>query len=381
MTGSLQVKNEKYYAVLNFKDNEGKRKQKWISLDLEIKNNKRKAEQALKKLIVEYEKTKIIISNKQKFTDFMEEWLKTIRSTIKSTTYDGYCINFNKHIKPYFNQLNVTLDSLTPMHIQNYYNTMLEEGLSAKTIHKHHANIHKALDHALKMNIIAYNPADRVTLPKTKRFIGKFLNEAQLKQLLKLFESNEIESCVYLTVNYGFRRSEVLGLKWSAVDFDGNTISVRHTAVAKKGGTLYDDTTKTASSMRTLPLTENVKSYLIQLRKHQQEMKSLMGNYYIDNDYVCKFDNGKPFRPDYVSHKFKVTLERSDLPVVRFHDLRHSSASFLLGAGFNLKEIQEWLGHNDISTTGNIYSHLQFSSKVSMAEKINVAFDTENDKC
>ena len=371
MTGSLQAKNNKYYAVLNFKDKNGKRKQKWIFLDMEVKNNKRKAEQALKNLIVEYEKTKIIISNKQKFTDFMEEWLKTIRSTIKSTTYDGYCINFNKHIKPYFNQLNITLDSLTPMHIQNYYNTMLEEGLSAKTIHKHHANIHKALDHALKMNIIAYNPADRVTLPKTKRFIGKFLNEEQLKQLLQLFKGNEIESCVYLTVNYGFRRSEVLGLKWDAVDFDSNTISVRHTAVSKKGGTLYDDTTKTASSMRTLPLTENVKSYLIQLRKHQQEMKLLMGNCYIDNDYVCKFDNGKPFRPDYVSHKFKVTLEKSDLPVVRFHDLRHSSASFLLVAGFNLKEIQEWLGHNDISTTGNIYSHLQFSSKVGMANRIN----------
>lgn len=374
MTGSLQIKNDKYYAVLNLKDENGKRKIKWISLDMEVKNNKRKAEQALNKLIAEYDKNKIVATDKQKFTDFMEKWLELTKSSIKSTTHYGYCINFYTHIKPYFNKLNVTLDSLSPMHIQGYYNAMLEEGLSAGTIHKHHANIHKALDYAMKMNIIPYNPADRVTLPKRKRFIGNFLNEEQLKQLLVLFEGNEIEPCVYLTVYYGFRRSEVLGLKWDAVDFAKGTITVKHTALPKKGGTLYDDTTKNSSSMRTLPLTDNVRSYLIKLKEHQEEMRLTFGNCYNNNDYICKFDDGHLFRPDYLSHKFKVTLERSDLPVVRFHDLRHSSASFLINAGFNLKEIQEWLGHNDITTTGNIYSHLQYSSKVNMAERVNAAF-------
>lgn len=375
MTGSLQIKNNKYYAVLNFKDKEGKRKQKWISLDMEVKNNKRKAEQALNKLIAEYEKTKIIVSDKQKFTAFMEEWLKTIKNNIKSTTYDGYCINFNKHIKPFFDRLNVNLDELTPMHIQEYYNAMLDEGLSASTIHKHHANIHKALDYAMKMNIIPYNPVDRVIIPKKKRFVGNFYNEDQLKKVLEIFKGNEIESCIFLTVHYGFRRSEVLGLKWDAVDFQNNTISVRHTALSKTGGTLYDDTTKTKSSLRTLPLTKGVKTYLIKLKAHQDKMRELFGDCYNDNDYICKFDDGKLFRPDYISHKFKTAISKSDLPMVRFHDLRHSAASFLIKSGCNLKEIQEWLGHSDIATTGNIYSHLEYSSKVSMAEKINKALD------
>jgi len=375
MTGSLQIKSDKYYAVLNFKDKEGKRKQKWINLNLDVKNNKRKAEQMLNKLIVEYEKNKIIVSDRQKFTDFMEEWLKTIKNTVKSTTYDGYCINFNCHIKPYFDKLNVNLDNLSPMHIQSYYNDMLEEGLSATTIHKHHANIHKALDYALKMNIIPYNPAERVTVPKKKRYIGKFFTEEQLKQVLELFKGNEIEAVIFLTVNYGFRRSEVLGLKWDAVDFKNNTISVHHTALSKVGGTIYDDTTKNQSSMRTLPLTSGVRDYLLKLKEHQEEMRFLFGNCYTDNDYICKFDDGHLFRPDYVSHKFKVTLQKSELPVIRFHDLRHSSASFLINAGFNLKEIQEWMGHSDIATTGNIYSHLQYSSKVNMAEKINKALE------
>ena len=328
-TGSLQIKNNMYYAVLNFKDGDGKRKQKWISTGLEVKNNKRKAKVELNKIIAKYEETKIIVCNRQKFVDFMESWLETIKLTVKSTTYDGYCINFNKHIKPYFKKLNVTLDGLTPLHIQSYYNDMLNEGLSAATINKHHANIHKALDYALKMNIIPYNPADRVYMPK-------------------------IESCVLLTVNYGFRRSEVLWLRWESVDFNNNTISVCHTALAKKGGTLYDDTTKNQSSMRTLPLTDTVKKYLLALREHHGDMKRLFGDCYSDNDYICKFDDGHLFRPDYVSHKFKAILEKSSLPIIRFHDLRHSAASFLINAGFNLKEIQEWLGHSDIATTGNI---------------------------
>ena len=343
-------KKETHTEIQNFLDDYAKYRHD-INMGMEVKNNKRKAEQALNKLIAEYEKTKIIASDKQKFTAFMEEWLKTIKNTIKSTTYDGYCINFNKHIKPYFNKLNVNLDELTPMHIQGYYNDMLEEGLSATTIHKHHANIHKALDYAMKMNIIPYNPADRVTVPKKKRFVGGFYNGEQLKKVLELFKGNEIESCIFLTVHYGFRRSEVLGLKWDAVDFNNDTISVRHTALSKTGGTLYDDTTKTLSSMRTLPLTEGVKKYLIKLKAHQDEMRKVFGNCYNDNEYICKFDDGRLFRPDYVSHKFKTTIQKSDLPVIRFHDLRHSAASFLIKSGCNLKEIQEWLGHSDIATT------------------------------
>lgn len=94
MTGSLQIKNGKYYAVLNFKDNEGKRRQKWISLDMEVKNNKRKAEQALKKLVAEYEAKKIDVINKQSFSDFMGEWLKVIKASVKITTYNSYEVHY-----------------------------------------------------------------------------------------------------------------------------------------------------------------------------------------------------------------------------------------------------------------------------------------------
>lgn len=372
MTGSLQIKNNKYYAVLNFKDQEGKRRQKWISLDMEVKNNKRKAEQALKKLVAEYEAKKIDIINKQSFSDFMGEWLKATKTSIKITTYNSYEVHYRNHIKPYFDKLGVAVSDLTPMHIQNYYNSLIDKGLSAGTVKRHHANIHKALDYALKINIIPYNPADRITLPKREHYTGKFYDENQLKQLMEICKGTPIESCVFLTVNYGFRRSEVLGLKWSAVNFTENTITVNHTAVPNTGGVVYEDSTKTKASLRTLPLTDSVKSYLLELRKHQEYMKQQFGNCYHNSEYICRHDDGHEILPSYVTHTFaKILAKSDDLPKIRFHDLRHSAASLLINSGFNLKEVQEWLGHSNIATTGNIYSHLQYASKVNMANRFN----------
>jgi len=371
MTGSLQIKNGKYYAVLNFKDNEGKRRQKWISLDMEIKNNKRKAEQALKKLVAEYESKKIDIINKQSFSDFMGEWLKVIKASVKLNTYNGYKFHYDKHIKPYFDKLGVAVVDLTPMHIQNYYSSKISEGLSASTVKRQHANIHKALDYALKMNIIPYNPADRITLPKREHYTGKFYDENQLKQLMEICKGTSIESCVFLTVNYGFRRSEVLGLKWSAINFTENTITVNHTAVSTTSGVVYEDATKNKASLRTLPLTEGVKSYLLELMKYQKCMEKQFGDCYHKSEYICTYDDGRAIPPDYVTHKFNKILRNSNLPKIRFHDLRHSAASLLINSGFNLKEVQEWLGHSNIATTGNIYSHLQYASKVNMAKRFN----------
>ena len=98
--------------------------------------------------------------------------------------------------------------------------------------------------------------------------------------------------------------------------------------------------------------------------------KLFYGNAYVDNDFVCKWENGEPYKPDYITHTFKRILDENKLPKIRFHDLHHSSASMLLKMGFSIKEIQEWLGHSDINTTSNCYSHLQYEAKVSMANKM-----------
>lgn len=116
------------------------------------------------------------------------------------------------------------------------------------------------------------------------------------------------------------------------------------------------------ASLRTLPLTNSVRDYLLKLKAHQEAMEQQFGDCYHKSEYVCTYDDGRKIPPDYVTHKFAKILAKSDLPKIRFHDLRHSAASLLVNSGFNLKEVQEWLGHSDISTTGNIYSHLQYSA-------------------
>ena len=175
---------------------------------------------------------------------------------------------------------------------------------------------------------------------------------------------------VMLTAFYVLLRIEALGLKWHNVDFINNNITICSTVVEYKK--VYEkDSTKTKSSIRTLPLVPRIKAYLQGLQVEQKKNRLLFGNTYIENDYVCKRENGETFRPDYVTERFYYLIRRYKLPHIRFHDLRHSAASLLLANGFSLKEIQEWLGHADISTTANIYAHLQYKAKQNMADTMS----------
>ena len=170
------------------------------------------------------------------------------------------------------------------------------------------------------------------------------------------------------------RRSEVVGLKWDAIDFERNTIEIRHTVTCVKldgkKQLIESDTTKTKSSKRTLPLVPLFREKLLALQQEQEENRRLCGRCYNKQylEYICVDAMGNLLMPDYVSDSFKLILHNFGLRPIRFHDLRHSCASLLLANGVPMKQIQEWLGHSDFSTTANIYSHLDYSSKISSAE-------------
>ena len=369
MTGSLQIKCGVYYAVLNFKDGHGKRRQKWICTELEVKDNKRRAEAFLNKLLAEHDSMKTTYDKDTLFSDYMLEWLETVAGSIERNTYESYRSIIKRYIEPYFKGRKIRLQSLEPQHIQMFYNSGIKSGLSANTVIKQHANIRKALQHAVKMNMIPYNPADRVTLPKKQKYHANFYTAEEVNNLLRVFINEPIYPAVLLASFYGFRRSEVLGLKWSHVDFYKNTITVQDTVV--QYDTVIDKPrTKTKASHRTLPLTLQIKEYLQHLKRRQTENRLLLGSAYICNDYVCKRDNGEPFTPDYLTGRFLKVLIKNKLSHIRFHDLRHSAASMLLANGFSLKDIQEWLGHGTLATTANIYAHLQFQAKQDMAASL-----------
>ena len=375
MTGSLQVRNGKFYAVLSYKDEMGKWRQKWINSELPIKDNKRKADLFLTKTLSEYNNSNVTPCSDILFSDFMTNWLETIASSIELNTFESYKANINRYINPHFTKTKIVLQNLKPQDIQAFYNKQSVHGLSSTSVLSLHANIRKALQHAVKMNMIAYNPADRVTLPKKQKYRANFYTAEQTNTMLEVFKDEEMYVVVLIAAFYGLRRSEVLGLKWKHVDFNTNTLIICDTVV-RCGNTISIDKsrTKTAASHRTLPLTPSMREYLLTIKNEQETHRALLRSAYIDNDYVCKRKNGEPFAPNYISCKFNKVLKKHELPHIRFHDLRHSAASMLLAEKHSLKEIQEWLGHGDLATTADIYAHLQFEAKQDMAKSMDGKF-------
>ena len=238
-------------------------------------------------------------------------------------------------------------------------------GLKGSTGQRYHGVLHKAFKDAVKRRIIPSHPVDQANRPRKEQFIAAYYNAEEVKQLLELVKDDEIYIPILLAAYYGLRRSEVIGLKWSAVDFTENTLTVRHTVHSTEEGIIAKDRLKTKSSYRTLTLEPFVRGELLKHREKQEQMKKVMRSAYSKEytDYVCVDALGKLYDPDFVTGHFGQLLKKHNLKKIRFHDLRHSCASVLLAQGVPMKQIQEWLGHSDMSTTANIYSHLDAVTK------------------
>ncbi|MCL2776224.1 MAG: site-specific integrase [Oscillospiraceae bacterium] len=286
---------------------------------------------------------------------------------IEGITYCGYKLIL-KQVYPYFKKLRVTLDDLSPLHIQNYYAAKLKK-LSSNTVLKHHALIRSALAYARKMNLIKENVTDLVEKPKKQKFIGNFYNQEEIGRLLSILKDSPIETPVMLSIYFGLRRSEILGVKWDAIDLVNRTLIINHKVVPVSGDGKYrleeSDTLKTDSSYRAMPLNDHLCNYLLDLKKKQEADKKFCGNRYNKkyDGYMCVNKLGRLILPNYIRKQFKRLLESNRMRVIRFHDLRHSCASLLLHLGYNMKDIQMWLGHGDIGTTMNIYAHIKVLSK------------------
>lgn len=389
VTGSLQVRYGTYYAVLNLKDENGKRKQKWIPTGLPIKGNKRRAEKILRDKIQEWDNKIVDYYSSISVAEYFEKWLVKIKSEVRPNTYRNYKGNMENHIIPYFKKKGILLQDLKPYHLSEFYraehnsNSRLNGGkaLSSTTIRHHHQNISKALSDAVERGLISVNPATAAKKPKDDRFNGEFLNAQQLDKLLEFAKGSVVELPILLCAIYGLRRSEVLGLKWSHIDFVNGTIWICETlqqstkemneGLTECHGSNYVSPTKTLSSNRTLPMTKKAREALEHQRKKQAKNRALLGNEYIESGYVCTFDNGKEISPNYLTRNFHKIIAESDLPKIRLHDLRHSVASNLLNKGFTVVQVAEWLGHSSSSTTLKFYAHIDKSSKMAIANALD----------
>ena len=381
MTGCIALRKDVYYVRLTYYDRNHQRKDKWVSTGLSGRGAKQKATAMIQSFIEKYsylEKS----DHPSKMVDYLAMWKELRKGEVAETTYDGYHTYIDRHLIPYFSNLNLNIQDITAGHIFDYVNYLSGDGgrkdnkiggQSNTSIRKIISILRQVFDYAVLYGDIKVNPALQVPMPKKVNNKDKrqvFLTAEDAQRMLDAFRNEELGPIVYVTLYYGLRKSEALGLRWQAVDFEANTITINHTVVSN-GHIVRKDSTKSYCSNRTFQLLPDVKDVLLKLKDQQENYKKRLDSGYHNNDYIFKNPNGIPYRPDSLTRSFKRALARHGLPQMRYHDLRHSTASILVDKGWDINDIKEWLGHADISTTANIYAHISHRKKFSLAQDLD----------
>ena len=281
--------------------------------------------------------------------------------------------------------MNVLMDEhITPMDIEAFYKWLFGKGLKTGSVIHYHTLLHSAFQQAYKDELLDVNPFDRVERPKKSDFHGAHYSEDELVALFELCRSDPIWPCVVLAGGMGLRRSEVLGVRWSRIDMDKRTVLLDTKIVEEKtdGEPVLRaiEEMKNKSSRRTLPIPDPVYEMLETIRARQEINRKLFRGSYNRtwDDYVCTDELGNLMRPNFVTDHFSYLLEKLGLRHIRFHDLRHTFASVLLSKEVPLINVSNFLGHSTISTTANIYAHLDKAAKQSSADVISDIFRKED---
>jgi integrase len=296
-------------------------------------------------------------ADNMKVGEYLERWLvDSVRDTVRSTTFERYEQVVRLHIRPVLGKLK--LKNLSPAHVRGLYREKLDAGLSPRTVQYVHVTLHKALKQAIMDGLIPRNATEAVKPPQVRREEMQPLSPEQVKVLLEAARDERLEALYVLAVTTGLRQGELLGLKWEDVDLEARTLRVRRTLATTKGGPQLA-APKTKSSRRTVRLTQGAVNALRSHLERQLKEIDRAGSLWRENGLIFASEAGDPLDRRYVTnHRFKPLLKQAQLPLVRFHDLRHTCATLLLGRNVNPKIVSEMLGHASIAITLDTYSHV-----------------------
>ncbi len=384
MTGSLREKNNKYFLRISFKNERGEWRQKQVATGIEVRGGKKKAQQFLENYLAKNFDEDLQQGNKFLFKDYLGSWLNSKRGNVENNTFLEYQGLLNNHIIPYFLPMKLSIKDIKPKHIADFYEFKSKNGradgktggVSSKLLKHFRTVFCQVFKKAIIEEIIENHPSMNVPIPKLIKTekVSKFLESTEVQDVINAFEGHILKPVVIIAIYYGLRRSEILGLKWNAINFEKNTLEIKHTVLCHSEGIEKRDRTKTSSSRRTLGLISEIKDLFINLKNQQNENETLFGKKYEKSDYVFTWQDGKLLRPDYITKVFQKILKKHDLKNMRFHDLRHSCASLLYEKGFGVKDIQKWLGHSDIKTTSDIYTHISNLHMETLAKSLSGCF-------
>lgn len=398
------VKNGKYYVIFDFKDENGKRKRKWVKTDLPEKCSKKALNAKVDEIAEEFRKAfggntdtssntsannSADASNANRELDnFFSVWLIAIKPNVARTTHQCYS-RISKRFLNYINEKypHITLGEIIYTHIQEFLNYKLDQGIKGSSAKQYYLTLHSAFAYAVKMDMLLIHPMDKLTVPRAERHEATFYNVDELNSLFNVFENDKLELIVHIAAYYGLRRCEILGLRWDAIDFKNKTLTVQRKIVSDydengEAKLFVENRLKTNSTRRTLPLIPHIEKMLLEKKKTEEHCRKICGKSFDTefDGFICRDNLGCMISPNYVTQHFHYIINRNGMKHLRFHDLRHSCAGLLLANDIPMKAIQEWLGHSNFSITANLYSHLEYNAKVTSAETIARVLGGENGK-
>lgn len=347
-------RRNKYYVNLNYGIDKSTGKQIKKMRTFETIGD---AEKCLAVHTAEVLQNKFVLPQKITLIEWLDYWINTIVAINHAQTTLYSYENIANHIKA-AEIGSLELQKLKGSDIQVYYaNLITKKNLSSNTVKKHHNLLNVAFKFAVKQEILQKNPIDSVEAPKTQVANINFYNQEQIQTLLLLSKGHRLELVIHLAAMLGLRREEMLGLKWSCVDFSTQRIEIKEVRTQAGTGTITK-APKTNSSRRTLFFPKDILVLLESTKNKQAEYKEIFGAEYIDDNYVIAWENGTPLLPNYTSELFSKFISHNNLTPITLHGLRHSFATIASAKNIPLYDIGRALGHSDTSTTSKIYTHL-----------------------
>lgn len=371
----LRERNGIYHVVVYWinpitKEQESKSK----STGLKVKGNKKKAEEIEEAFFQEvkekykdaYQEDKIEKKEKIKFLDFLEQSITNSKNSIEYPTYKSYR-DQQRIINKFFSIKNLDLEAVTVADILDFYSYLsnIRKNTNNTVIH-YHALLRKTFTEAHIRKLIKENIMLEIPRPKKEKYISEVFNLKEINIFLNHIKGHQFELEMNLAIFYGFRRSELLGLRFSVIDFDNNTILVNTKITSsEKEKLVAKQKMKNDSSYRIMPLLDSVKKLIIQRMERIKKDKYFFKSVYTKKweGFICVVENGELIKPGRLTRTFRKLINECGLKKIRLHDLRHSCATLLYEQDIQLKDIQMWLGHSDIQTTANIYSHFDYTRK------------------
>ena len=359
----IRKRSKNYIVYLEYKDQEtGKKKQK----NMGSFEKKRDANKRLIELKESIYNDDLIKPNSITLKNYLLDFLEKYKENLSITTYNSYLRICNKYIIPILGD--IKLEDLKPIHIQNYVDDLIEI-LNPQTIKIHINILNLALKRAYRLKLIRENIVEYVEIPKSKKFKNKIYNQEDMIKLLHISKGTSIELPIVLASGLGLRISEILGLTWDNINFNENLITIDKITVRSNGKVIVKNP-KTNASIRTISAPIEIINMLKE-RKHKCLELKLKGTIKKDNNFIFFDKNGNPIAQDVLSRKFSRFLEKNNLEHIRFHDLRHSHVTLLINSKVPIKVISERVGHSNINTTLNIYSHVLKEMDKEASDKIS----------